>query len=339
MPELSEWNAAHDQIVGALGTMVGASLQCELESINNAKVAWEKLKEKTHLKGIISKLKCLSSAICSRIVSNIPASTTITKIKDALGAIFKGGPPSNEEWLIVLLLNSLSVGNYNWLRKDLLRFMMNAKIMVTSKDIIEQIITEHCKGTRAVETALAAKQHTTPKSKSKYCMNCKRMNHLISECWEEGSGNHSNAPNWIKKTSGNKSKKKKEKDNAYILKEDSGSETTAFTFNAMKPGYANQLLTSLSDHLEDSYMSYIAHEPASEKVTVEWNENTMHGLVIEEMAAVSSINTPFCFDTSATSHISPFRSYFIKLTLMEPKEIHGVNSSSIPDIGIRVIKI
>ena len=59
MPELSEWNAAHDQIVGALGTMVGASLQCELESINNAKVAWEKLKEKTHLKGIISKLECL----------------------------------------------------------------------------------------------------------------------------------------------------------------------------------------------------------------------------------------------------------------------------------------
>jgi len=27
MPELSEWNATHDQIVGALGTMVEASLQ------------------------------------------------------------------------------------------------------------------------------------------------------------------------------------------------------------------------------------------------------------------------------------------------------------------------
>ena len=114
----------------------------------------------------------------------------------------------NEEWLIVLLLNSLSVGNYYWLRKDLLRFMMNAKIMVTSKDIIEQIITEHCKGTRAVETALAAKQHTTPKSKSKYCTNCKRTNQSISKCWEEGGGNHFNAPNWIKKTSSNKSKNK-----------------------------------------------------------------------------------------------------------------------------------
>src|SRR5882672_3293283 len=48
--ELSEWNAAHDQIVGALGTMVKASLQRELESINNAKIAWDKLKEKTHSK-------------------------------------------------------------------------------------------------------------------------------------------------------------------------------------------------------------------------------------------------------------------------------------------------
>jgi len=165
------------------------------------------------------------------------------------------------------------------------------------------------------------------------------MNHSINEFWEEGSGNHSNAPNWIKKTSGNKSKKKKEKDKACVSKEDSGSETTAFAFNAAKPGHADQLLTSLSDHLEDSYMSYIAHEPASEKVTVEWNENTMHGLVIEEMAAVSSINTPFCFNTGAMSHISPFRLDFIKLALMEPKEIHGVNSSSIPAIKIGVINI
>ena len=49
----------------------------------------------------------------------------------------------NEEWLVILLLNSLSDGNYDWLRKDPLCFMMNMKITVTSKDIIERIITEN----------------------------------------------------------------------------------------------------------------------------------------------------------------------------------------------------
>jgi len=95
--EFSAWNAAHNQIVGVLGTMVEAPLQCELKSINNMKVAWRKLKEKMHLKWIIAKLKCLMSAICSHIVSDIPTSTTITEIKDTLGSVFKGGAPMNEE--------------------------------------------------------------------------------------------------------------------------------------------------------------------------------------------------------------------------------------------------
>src|SRR5882724_4154399 len=98
--ELSKWNAAHDQIVGAPGTMVEASLQCELESINNVKVAWEKLKEKMHSKGIIAKLECLTSAIFSCIVSDIPASTTIMEIKDALGSIFEGEHPQMRNGLL-----------------------------------------------------------------------------------------------------------------------------------------------------------------------------------------------------------------------------------------------
>ena len=51
-----EWLAAHNQIVSALGSMVEASLQCELESIKDATIAWKLLKEKTHSKGLISKL-------------------------------------------------------------------------------------------------------------------------------------------------------------------------------------------------------------------------------------------------------------------------------------------
>ena len=53
------------------------------------------------------------------------------------------------------------------------------------------------------------------------------MNHTISECWEEGGGNHANTLNWVKKSSGHKSKKKKEKDRAYVSKESSRSETAA----------------------------------------------------------------------------------------------------------------
>jgi len=54
-----------------------------------------------------------------------------------LGSVFEGGAPTNEEWLIVLLLNSLSDRAYNWLREDLLGFMTNTKITVTSEDIDE----------------------------------------------------------------------------------------------------------------------------------------------------------------------------------------------------------
>jgi len=138
--------------------MVEAPLQWELKSINNVEVAWRKLKEKTHSKGIIAKLKCLMSAICSHIVPETPASTTITAIKDALGSVFEGGAPMIEEWLIILLLNSLSDGNYDWVRKDLLGFMTNTKIVITSKDIFEWIVMEHCEGTKAIESTLTAKQ-------------------------------------------------------------------------------------------------------------------------------------------------------------------------------------
>ena len=142
-PEETEWLSTHDQIVGALGTMVEASLQCELESIKNAMEVWKLLKEKTHSKGLMAKLGNLTTTVCNRFVPDTPASTTITEIKDALGSVFKGNAPTSKEWLIVLLLNLLSDSQYDWLCKDLLGFMTNAQISVTSNDIIEQIVTEH----------------------------------------------------------------------------------------------------------------------------------------------------------------------------------------------------
>ena len=135
--EKTEWLATNEQIVGALGTIVEPALQRELEKISNAKAAWDKLKEKTHSRGIIAKLKSITSAIRNHTPVDTPTCTTITEIKDGLSTIFEGGGPTQEEWLIVLLLKLLWDGEYDWLRKDLLRFMMNSKMQITSDDIIE----------------------------------------------------------------------------------------------------------------------------------------------------------------------------------------------------------
>ena len=79
----------------------------------------------------------MTSAIHNCIAHDIPASTTINEIRAAMGSVFEGGLLSSEEWLIVLLLNSLSNGQYDWLRKDLLKFMTNVWTSITSGDIIE----------------------------------------------------------------------------------------------------------------------------------------------------------------------------------------------------------
>jgi len=171
-------------------------------------------------------------------------------------SVFEGGAPTNEEWLIVLLLNSLSDRSYDWLRKDLLGFMTNAKITTMSKDIIKWIITEHHEGTKAIDSALATKQQMRPKAKTKYCINFKRTNHTSNKCWEEGGGNHANTPAWVKKGNTDKSKKKVNRDKVYMSKDDSGSETAATALDPMKLRPANPHHLPLSACLEDGYMSY-----------------------------------------------------------------------------------
>jgi len=148
-----------------------------------------------------------------------------------------------------------------------------------------------------------------------------------------------NAPNWIKRNNGDKPKRKRDKYKAHVSKDDSGSETAASTLNPTKPRHMDKLLSLLSDCLEDGQMSNVVQDPTNEKVSIVWNKNTTHRLIAIEMAAISSINTPFCFNTGATSHISPFKLDFIRINPIEPKGIRGVNGTSIPAIGIGVIKI
>jgi len=210
--------------------------------------------------------------------------------------------------------------------------MTNANIMTTSEDIIEWFVTEHLEGMKAIESTLAAKQQMCPKAKSKYCTNCKRTNHTTNECWEEGGGNHASALAWVKK-------KKANTDKAYMSKDDSGSKTATTALDPMKLRPANPHHLPLSACIEDGYMSYTAQEPTKEKVSLAWNQNTTHGLIIKETTTMPSIDIPFCFDTGATSHTLLFKSDFINNDPIEPKQIHSVNGTSILAIRIGVIKV
>ncbi|KIJ34438.1 hypothetical protein M422DRAFT_51994 [Sphaerobolus stellatus SS14] len=85
------WLEVNDQIVGALGTIVDEPFQRELDSIINAKKAWDKLREKTQPKGLISKLENMQVAIKNRFSLGTPVSSTIIEIRDSLSAVFENG--------------------------------------------------------------------------------------------------------------------------------------------------------------------------------------------------------------------------------------------------------
>ncbi|KAF8573433.1 hypothetical protein K439DRAFT_1625086 [Ramaria rubella] len=95
-----KWNEIHDQLVGAMGTIVDPSLQRELESITETLKAWLKLKEKTHSHGIIAKLESISMAIRTRFSPEIPF--RITEVQDAVAAIFEGTALTEAKWSIIL---------------------------------------------------------------------------------------------------------------------------------------------------------------------------------------------------------------------------------------------
>jgi len=50
-------------------------------------------------------------------------------------------------------------------------------------------------------------------------------------------------------------------------------------------------------------------------------------------------DTPFCFDTGMTSHISPIKVDFMELKPITPRNIWGVNGMVIPAIGTCLINV
>ncbi|KAF8579839.1 hypothetical protein K439DRAFT_1620278 [Ramaria rubella] len=92
--------------------------------------------------GIIAKLESMQLAIRNRFTPEILFSTTITELHNSLTPVFDDSPPMADEWLIIVLLNTLSDGPYDWLQKELITFMTNSKVQLSIKDLIKRIEAE-----------------------------------------------------------------------------------------------------------------------------------------------------------------------------------------------------
>jgi len=135
--DLKEWSMANDRIVGALCGIVDDMLLQELEKLTMAKVAWQYLKQKMHQARIISKLTALQNAIRTRFTTATSILPTIAEIKDLMANIYDEGAPTQEEWTLVILLQALADGKYEWLHKQFVTMLMNKGTKLSSHDIIK----------------------------------------------------------------------------------------------------------------------------------------------------------------------------------------------------------
>ena len=102
--------------------------------------AWAVLKKRTCQSGIIVKLNSMRAAITTNFSKAKETNATIGELCDHLAAVFESGvTPTQDEWFIILMLNSLDGMEYDWLCKNLLTQFTNLKITTPSKDIVKAI--------------------------------------------------------------------------------------------------------------------------------------------------------------------------------------------------------
>jgi len=141
--------------------------------------------------------------------------TTIGKLCDHLVAVFESSvAPTQDEWFIILMLNSLGGKEYDWLQKNLLTQFTNSKITPTSKDIVDAInfasYDHHREPSKELANAAKAAGGAHQKLKSKKgCTNCGNGHHNIEDCWSEGGGAYGKAPDWWKRQKSDEKKKSK----------------------------------------------------------------------------------------------------------------------------------
>jgi hypothetical protein len=206
--KIAAWDVANDRIVGALCGVMEDSLVQEVEKLTTAKEAWTYLKSKTYQGGIVSKLTALQSAIRTHITSAASINPTLADIKDLIANVYDEDIPTRKEWTIVILLQALADGKFDWLRKQFITVMTKKDSNLTSDDIIKRSEAEasEARANEALgtqEAAMAAKlkkSYPSPlhdKAKPK-CTSCSSKGHSNETCWEKGGGAEGKAPDWWK---------------------------------------------------------------------------------------------------------------------------------------------
>jgi hypothetical protein len=219
--ELAAWTVVNDCIIGVLCGVIEDFLVQEVEKLTAAKDAWTYLKSKTHQGGIISKLTALQSAIRTHITSTTSINPMLADIKDLIANVYDEGTPMREEWTIVILLQALADGEFNWLRKQFITVMTKKDSTLTSEDIIKQLEAETSEAHAnealvSQEAAMAAKfkkfYPSPPYDKAKAkCSNCQAKGHSSEKCWEREGAAEGKAPDWwkeLKKKKGSEEKNK-----------------------------------------------------------------------------------------------------------------------------------
>ena len=153
----------------------------------------------------------MQAALTMKFSKSKETNTTISKIHDHLASIFGAGvAPTQDEWFIGLILNTLDGTEYDWLQKNMLTQFTNMKITPTSKDVVNAInfacYNDHQESSKDLVKVFKTSGAPRMKGKSKAtCSNC-GMCHDISECWSEGTRACGKAPEWWKVKQAEKSK-------------------------------------------------------------------------------------------------------------------------------------
>jgi hypothetical protein len=360
--ELAAWTVMNDRIVGALCGIIEDSLVQEVEKLTAAKDTWTYLKLKTHQGGIISKLTALQSAIRTRITSAASINPTLADIKDLITNVYDEGTPTREEWTIIILLQALADGEFDWLRKQFITVITKKDSTLTSEDIIKRLkaeASEACANEALVsqEVAMAAKfkksYPSPPRDKAKAkCTICQAKGHSSEKCWEKGGAAEGKAPDWWKELKKKKtgeekkksSEKKCEKANAAVEKEDSsGSDSCAafidgidITTATTAPASTLPSTFHFTNHPADGDLSCFATDLVDRrgKCSVEWNSTTTCDASIMpteicpipavKRANIAASDDRFYVDSGATSHCSLHHADFLELIPIPPREINGI---------------
>ena len=309
------WNEINDRIVGTLCHVVEDSLAQEIEGYTSASAAWIHLKRKTYQHGVNSKFHAIQSAMRLRFSNPTSVSSTLTELKDHLDAIYSDKALTREELTAGILLHAMDDTTFDSLRD----ILMVSTITLTPADIIQRLENRaqearHRELIKNNDTMLAAKQKQPGNSsKTVKCSNCDKNGHTVEKCWEKGGGSVGKAPTWWIEMKENRRKdqgNKKKKERAHVATSEtvsnSGSESCS-------------ILQDIHQH----------DHPSPIDCSVNWNQ------VIA--SAVDSL--PYYLDSGATSHCSPNRDDFSDIRSIPPREIRGINGSTISAVAVGTIKL